>query len=117
MRSVKEKICIGAIATNMLLWLIIFFIYFISYIYQVDVSYRVFYSLIYICEILIHVIVLIGIIKRIKLLYYGGIIFFFINTVFSLIDELGCVDILSFLLSLGVFLSLLLTKRELQLQQ
>ena len=59
-------------------------------------------------EVILYSISLIGVSNKIKLIYLGSIILAFGNTVLSLTDQIGVVDIMSFVLSLLAFVNLLI---------
>ena len=55
---------------------------------------------------------LFGIIKKNKVIFYLALIFTFCNTLLSITDEIGWLDVLSAMLSLAVFVNLLIIKKN-----
>ncbi|MDF2611326.1 MAG: hypothetical protein K0R92_2800 [Lachnospiraceae bacterium] len=105
----KLKLCKILLVINIVFWLIIS----IGYsIYNAD-SVSTLYSLIKVLlflEPVLFLILLIGTIKKNRLIYLSGLILTFFNVVGSVMDELGVIDVFSMMLSLCTFIILLACK-------
>ena len=98
--------CKLLITINIVFWLFISF-YFSFFEYPGNSSYLLIKILLF-TEPLFYLISLIGLIRRIKLIYLFSIILAFGNTILSLTDQINLSDIISLILSLLVLVNLFL---------
>ena len=105
-KSKLIKSCQFLLFINIIFWLFMVF-YSFFYRYANNNNFLIIKILLFI-EPILYFISLIGINKRIKLIYLCSIILAFGNTVLSVTDQIGLSDVISLLLSFFVFLNLVL---------
>ena len=102
MRLHLVKSCQYLLIINIAFWL------FMSFYHLIGSSNYLVIKILLFMEVILYSISLIGVSNKIKLIYLGSIILAFGNTVLSLTDQIGVVDIMSFVLSLLAFVNLLI---------
>jgi hypothetical protein len=90
---------------NIIFWFfIVIYFSFFKFVYKPE--YLIIEILLFF-EPLIFIGLLVGIVRKIKIIYILGLFFLVINAVLSITDELGLFDIISLLLSITTFITLL----------
>lgn len=105
-----QKISYALLIINIIFWLFIAG-YFAFFKFPSQSIYLILKILLFI-EPACFAVILIGVIKKIKPIYYFGLMFLVINALLSLTDEVGIWDITSFLLNISLFLTLLPARNQ-----
>ncbi len=103
-RLIKQVTMILYVA-NIQFWLFLL-IYFISFETITSVS-DYFECFVFGSEIIVFSLSFYGYIKQKKIIYIGSLIFVFLNAILSITDQIGSLDLISLVLNVSLFLSLL----------
>lgn len=93
------------LGVNVIFWFFIAF-YFSFFKFAEKSDYLILKVLLFF-EPLVFICLFIGVIKKIKIIYFVGLFFLFINAVLSVTDEVGLLDIFSLFLNMVTFISFL----------
>ncbi len=103
------KLCQLLLATNLVFWFLVAF-YFSFFKFVTNGNYFVFKLLLFL-EPILYLVSLVGILKKIKLVYFFSLLLTFGNAVLSVTDQMGVYDYLSLGLSILTFVSLLVIRK------
>lgn len=110
MKNLPLIFCKIILITNIIFWTIMA-IYFSFFKFASNEHYLILKVLLFF-EPLFFAIALIGVIKKIKIIYLLSIIFVFLNAILSITDEVGTYDIISLILSILALICFLLVWKQ-----
>lgn len=110
MKNLSLTFCKIILVANITFWTITA-TYFSFFKFYFNENYLILKVLLFF-EPLFFIIILIGLVKKIKIVYVFSIIFVFLNAILSITDEVGVYDITSLILNILAFIGLLLVRKK-----
>jgi len=109
-KEILLKLCKSLLIINIIFWSIIA-VYFSFFKLYSNEDYLILKVLLFF-EPLSFTIILVGLIKRIKIIYWLSIVFLIFNAIISITDEVGVYDIIAFILNILVLVNLLIIRKH-----